>query len=198
MNFCNEVSMKPHPRTAERYSLDEGGQALIQKRNWFKLNGDPNCQMCLWQRVLKATRPKDPKPIQKLFPPTQDSGSDGDWETMCRNFQKEGAVNSILHEKFKFSPPLNKILIVNCFSIPHEESNFPPLLSKILIVVLGKTGSRYLNSSWGIKIPPLNTILIVVLAKKGAVKLSTPSEQETSFFWKNGDVMIYDVTSILH
>lgn len=33
--------MKPHPRTAERYSLDEGGQTLIQKRNWFKLNGDP-------------------------------------------------------------------------------------------------------------------------------------------------------------
>ena len=28
---------------------------------------------------------------------------------------------------------------------------------------------------------PLNTILIVVLAKKGAVKLPTPSEQETSF-----------------
>ena len=41
---------------------------------------------------------------------------------------------------------------------------------------------------------PLNTILIVVLAKKGAVKLPTPSEQETSLKkWR-----CYDVTSILH
>lgn len=36
--------MKPHPRTAERYSLDEGGRTCANidtKLNWFKLNSDP-------------------------------------------------------------------------------------------------------------------------------------------------------------
>lgn len=49
----------------------EHAQILIQNWTGSNLTAIPKLPD-MRQRILKATRPKDPKPIQKLFPPTQE------------------------------------------------------------------------------------------------------------------------------
>ena len=62
--------MKPHPRTAERYSLDEGGQPFMQNESGSNLQNSHSkvARICLPQLYFESDKAK---------------GSNTDSETIC-------------------------------------------------------------------------------------------------------------------